>query len=87
MIRVALTILLPLLAPTAIYFLWLYTLGRAAERNTPWTWLIIGGLVAAAIALVGIGVDTGGDQAGHYVPPHVEDGRVVPGQIAPPGPR
>ena len=85
MIRVALTILLPLLAPTAIYFLWLSTLGRAAERNTPWTWLIIGGLAAAAIALVVVGVDTGGNQAGSYVPPHVEDGHVVPGQIAPPG--
>lgn len=85
MIRVALTILLPLLAPTAIYFLWLSTLGRTAGRNTPWTWLIIGGLAAAAIALVVVGVDTGGNQAGSYVPPHVEDGHVVPGQIAPPG--
>lgn len=87
MIRVALTILLPLLAPTAIYFLWLYTLGRAAERSTPWTWLVIGGLVAAGVALVAVGVNTGGRQAGPYVPPHVEDGRVVPGQIAPPAPR
>ena len=84
MIRVALTILLPLLAPTAIYFLWLSTLGRAAERNTPWTWLIVGGLVAAGAALVVVGVGTGGNQAGSYVPPHVENGHVVPGQIAPP---
>jgi len=85
MIRVALTILLPLLAPTAIYFLWLSTLGRAAERSTPWTWLIVGGLVAAGVALVVVGVGTGGNQVGSYVPPHVEDGRVVPGQIAPQG--
>lgn len=84
MIRVALTILLPLLAPTAIYFLWLYTLGRAAERSTPWTWLMVGGLVAAGVALLIVGVGTGGGQAGLYVPPHVEDGHVVPGQIAPP---
>ncbi|MGB8182419.1 MAG: DUF6111 family protein [Stellaceae bacterium] len=87
MIRVALTILLPLLAPTAIYFLWLYTVGRVAERSTPWTWLIIAGLIAAAAALVVVGVDTGGDQTGRYVPPHVEEGRVVPGQIAPSGAR
>jgi len=87
MIRVALTILLPLLAPTAVYFLWLYTIGRVAERSTPWTWLIIAGLVAAAVALVVVGIDTGGDQAGRYVPPHVQDGRVVPGQIAPSRPR
>ena len=82
MIRVALTILLPLLAPTAIYFLWLYTIGRVGER-TPWTWLIVGGLVAAAVALVIVGVGSG-SRSGTYVPPHVEDGRLVPGQIVPP---
>jgi Family of unknown function (DUF6111) len=84
MIRVALTILLPLLAPTAIYFLWLYTIGRVGERGAPWTWLIVGGLVAAAVALVVIGVGSG-SRTGTYVPPHVESGRLVPGQIVPPG--
>lgn len=87
MIRVALTILLPLLAPTAIYFLWLYTLDRAAKRSTPWRWLAIGGLVAAGVALVVVGVGIGGRQAGPYVPAHVENGHVVPGEIAPLGPR
>ncbi|HZT52255.1 MAG TPA: DUF6111 family protein [Stellaceae bacterium] len=84
MTRVALTILLPLLAPTAIYFLWLHTVGRADERGTPWTWLIVGGLAAAALALVIIGVGTGGPRPGRYVPPHLEGGRLVPGQIVPP---
>lgn len=87
MIRVVLTILLPLLAPTVIYFLWLYTVGRIGERSAPWTWLIVGGLAAAAAVLVIVGVDTGGPQSGQYVPPHVEDGRLVPGQIVPSGPR
>jgi hypothetical protein len=82
MIRVALTILLPLLAPTALYFLWLHTIGRIGERGTPWTWLIVGGLVAAAVALVIIGVGSG-SRLGTYVPPHLVGGRVVPGQIVP----
>jgi len=84
MMRVTFTILLPLLAPTAIYFLWLYTVGRVGERSAPWTWLVVGGLAAAAAALVIVGVGSGGSQSGHYVPAHVEDGRLVPGQIVSP---
>ncbi|MGH7015024.1 MAG: DUF6111 family protein [Stellaceae bacterium] len=87
MTRVALTILLPLLAPTAIYFLWLRAVGRVGERSVPWTWLVVAGLVAAAAALAIVGVGAGGSQAGRYLPPHVQDGRVVPGQIVPPGSR
>jgi len=88
MIRVALTILLPLIAPTAIYLLWLYAAGRAgASAKLPWTWLIVGGLAAAALALLVVGIDTGGESPGVYVPPHVEGGTVVPGQVVPPGGR
>lgn len=85
MIRVALTILLPLLAPTAIYFLWLYISGRTGERRAPWMWLAVGGLAAAAAALVTIGVGSGGPRSGTYVPPHVAGDRLVPGQIVPSG--
>ncbi|MDE2230131.1 MAG: hypothetical protein KGL11_13970 [Alphaproteobacteria bacterium] len=85
MTRVVLTILLPLLAPTAIYFLWLFAFGRAEDRRAPWTWLLVGGLAAAALALVIVGVGSGGPRSGRYVPPHVEDGRLVPGQIVPQG--
>lgn len=86
MIRVALTVLLPLLAPTAIYFLWLYAVaGKEARspRALPWTWLIVVGMAAAGAALVIVGIDTGERGGGLYVPPHVSDGRVVPGQVAP----
>ncbi|HTC18758.1 MAG TPA: DUF6111 family protein [Stellaceae bacterium] len=91
MIRVALTILLPLLAPTALYFLWYYAFGRKAESSAahrPWTWLVIAGLAAAAAVLFTVGIDAGGDRGGLYVPPHVEGGAVVPGQVVPqPGQR
>ncbi len=44
MTRVALTVLLPLLAPTALYFLWYYAFGRKEETGSarPWTWLVLG---------------------------------------------
>ena len=34
MTRVALTVLLPLLAPTALYFLWYYAFGRKEETGS-----------------------------------------------------
>lgn len=87
MIRVALTVLLPLLAPTALYFLWYYAFGRKEETGSasrPWTWLVLAGLAAAAIVLFTVGIDAGGNPSGQYVPPHVEGGSVVQGQVVPP---
>jgi len=86
MTRVALTVLLPLLAPTALYFLWYYAFGRKEETGSarrPWTWLVLAGLAAAAIVLFTVGIG-GGNRPGQYVPPHVEGGAVVPGQVVPP---
>ncbi len=86
MTRVALTVLLPLLAPTVLYFLWYYAFGRKEETGSarPWTWLVLAGLAAAAIVLFTVGIDAGGNRSGQYVPPHVEGGAVVPGQVVPP---
>jgi uncharacterized membrane protein len=90
MIRVVLTILLPLLAPTAIYLVWLFAVGRAesagALKGLPWTWLVVAGVAAVAVALLVVGIDAGGG-TGQYVPPHVEGGSVVPGRVVPPGPK
>ena len=85
--RVALTILLPLLAPTAIYFLWFFAFGRkpaaGSSSRLPWAWLAVAGVAAAALVLFTVGVDTGNGPNGQYVPPHVQGGTVVPGQIIP----
>jgi len=93
--RVALTILLPLLAPTAIYFLWFFAFGRKPAQTgpasrRPWVWLAVAGVAAAALVLFVVGVDTGGGPSGQYVPPHVQGdtvvpGQIIPGQIVPPG--
>jgi hypothetical protein len=89
MARIALEFLIPILLPTAVYFLWLVHEQRRIERlgrgeaprwqDAPWLWLAIAGaaltlVVAFAVALFG------GDRAGSgYVPPRAIDGQIVPG--------
>jgi len=86
MIRVALTILLPLLLPLALYTAWRVLMGRVAltESVTAWIWLVVAGLMLASLTLIALNVNFGGGREGVYVPPHVgEDGSVVPGHVEP----
>jgi hypothetical protein len=86
MIRVALTILLPLLLPLALYTGWRLLLGRVALTGSvvTWIWLGVAGLLLASLTLVALNVDFGGARNGVYVAPHLgADGRVVPGHIEP----
>lgn len=91
MIRVLLTYLLPLVLPTVVYLLWLRLsrpsagAGRAAagddlRRAVPWLWLALAGLALVAATLAALALTGGGSPGETYVPPHVEDGRVVPGR-------
>jgi hypothetical protein len=91
MTRVFLTIVLPVLLPTALYLLWAMSVGRAgpdtpaaAWRALPWTWLAVSG-VALAMVVLGVVVETGGTRDGTYVAPHVVNGRIVPGHVVAPG--
>jgi hypothetical protein len=86
MLRVVLTIVLPLLAPTAFYLLWLALLrrlGRVRQRTLPWVWLAGAGAVALVIVLLVVEVGFGTAQRGVYVPPQWRGGRIVPAHIAP----
>lgn len=89
MVRVFLTIVLPLVLPTALYLLWIGTFGAAQEGGDlpwaalPWIWLAGAGAVLLAIVLLVVTVDFGSPQEGIYVPPRWEDGRIVPGHIEP----
>lgn len=89
MMRVVLTIVLPLLAPTVLYVAWMLSMGRgelaasaAAWRALPWAWLAVAGAALAAVMLLAV-VETGGRPEGTYVAPHVEHGTVVPGHVEP----
>ena len=81
--RVFLTIIVPLLLPTALYFAWRFAAGRGVTLPTTWLWLIVAGLALACVTLVAVSTDFGGQRAGIYVPPHVSNGQVVPGHIEP----
>jgi hypothetical protein len=89
MLRVFLTIVLPLVVPTALYLLWIGVFGEAREGGVPqwmampWIWLAAAGVVLLAIVLFVVTVNFGSPQEGVYVPPRWEGGRVVPGHIEP----
>jgi hypothetical protein len=97
MIRLLIEFLLPLLAPTLVYSLWLSWEKRRAEsvpegaqaptmRDAPWIWLgALGiGLVLVVAIAMSMTRSLGDVGAGDYVPPRNVDGRVVPGHLEPP---
>ena len=86
--RFLLSYLLPLLLPLAIYLLVVWaTRGRSPGwvDETPWLVLLGAGVVLLALSLIGWSLLSGADPSAVYVPPHVEDGEVVPGQAVEPG--
>lgn len=86
MLRVVVTIVLPLLLPTALYLLALAALrrlGRVRWRSLPWVWLAGAGAVVLAVVLFVVNIHFGAPQRGVYVPPQWRNGRIVPAHIAP----
>lgn len=89
MLRVVLTIVLPLLLPTAIYVAWLLTVQWSSPGETvrwatlPWIWLGVAGVLLLGTVLVVVTVHFGEPETGRYVPPRYEGGRVVPSHIEP----
>jgi hypothetical protein len=94
-LRIFLTIVLPLVLPTVVYLLYVTTVearrAQAAQEGhaapwwveAPWPWLVGGGVVLTGLTLGAIAL-TGGDAPGEvYVPAHMEDGRLVPGTTRP----
>ncbi|HKT17347.1 MAG TPA: DUF6111 family protein [Stellaceae bacterium] len=76
-----LTIIIPLLLPTALYVGWRLSVGRSASVPPGWLWLAAGALALASVALVLANTDFSGPREGKYVPPYVKNGVVVPGHF------
>lgn len=93
MIR-ALRYLILFLLPFVLYGVWILiarrrALGHENEpnwRDAPLVWLTAAGVVLMLSALFANAILTGEPKGGVYVPPHVEDGQVVPGQVVRPAP-
>ena len=90
MLRVLLTVVLPLLLPTAIYVAWIAFTSWLANREpviristTPLVWLAFAGVILLALVLVTVTVHFGEPVRGRYVPPRYEDGRVIPPHVEP----
>jgi hypothetical protein len=87
--RILLTIILPLLLPTALYLAWVTVLRPARHDGAtqwaalPWLWLAGAGIALLAIVLFVITVHFGAPVEGVYVPPRWQNGHIVPGHIEP----
>jgi hypothetical protein len=72
------------LLPFAAFALFLILRRRNPFQIAAWSdstvWLVIAGLACVVIALIITGL-TSERQTGAFVPPHLEDGRIVPGQF------
>jgi hypothetical protein len=89
MLREFLTLIVPLLLPTVLYLVWLRAMrwsesgGAVPWRALPWVWLAATGAALTALVLFVVTVHFGTATPGVYVPPHVENGQIVPGHIEP----
>jgi heme/copper-type cytochrome/quinol oxidase subunit 2 len=92
MIKNLFTIVLPLVLPAILYFIFVIVAQRRAERrgeepqgpesfrDAPWLWLAIAGAVLVILTLLVTPLllqESGNPD--HYVPPQYKDGKVVPG--------
>ena len=78
--------LLLFLLPFALYAAYLRL--RKHDEDTPakqhpWTALFASGLLLVALSFVFWGLVEDANQRGVYVPPHLEDGRLIPGRVIP----
>ncbi len=87
--RELLTLFLPLVLPTVLYLAWLWAVRRSQSggaiswRALPWVWLGVTGVALTALVLFVVTVHFGTSSQGVYVPPHVENGQIVPAHIEP----
>ncbi len=88
MLRVVATIIVPLILPTALYLAWKWLVssslrGEAGWGAFPWLGLAVTGVVLLAAVLFVVTVHFGTSTPGVYVPPRLENGRIIPGHIEP----
>lgn len=84
MTRAVFEALVLFLSPFVLFAIYLSLLRRNPFTRHAWSghipWLVIAGLIVAIIGFVVIGLTADRNQ-GAYVPAHLEDGVLVPGQF------
>jgi len=90
MLRTALFHIALLLAPAVLFMIYLIVARKVRLsksdtakmlRDLPWPWLLGIGIALMAASLVVLSMSSGDDRGGTYVPPHMEDGKVVPAKV------
>jgi hypothetical protein len=87
MIRVVIENVLLFLLPAAMYAGYVLLIRRGATsagqeiNDAPLVWLFIAGAVLVVATLVFYGSTSGGKPGQVYIPPHMENGRIAPGQM------
>ena len=87
-----LTFVVPFIAPTIAYIMWVYfrqeredavAQGRRLPpwQDYPWTWLVTLGALLAAVTIVFFGSLDGAGTDAEYRPARYEDGKLVPGEF------
>jgi uncharacterized protein DUF6111 len=83
--RIVLSVVLPLVLPTLLYFAYMSVQRRrgvaAAVQPTdvPWSWLVAAGAVLLAASLLAFFLLEQGTGRGTYHPARIIDGRIEPG--------
>lgn len=92
MLRLLLTIILPVLLPLLLYFGYIAMMRRRAQAHGqetlpewhegPWVWVAAGGVVLMLGVLVAVRVSTGVPPGTVLEPPRMIDGEIVPSHRA-----
>lgn len=93
--RTFLTIILPLIAPTLVFLVWRWFAMRRAEaeahhqplpawQSWPWARLSLAGAVLTALTLSAVAMMRDNPIGARYVPPHMENGELIPGHFVDP---
>ena len=92
MSRIVFTCIIPFLLPAAVYAAWVwYRTGYVARHGGeaprleqgPWPLLLFAGAVLAFAVLAVTALIQGDDPNSTYVPPHLENGKMIPGHVEP----
>tara|TARA_B100000686_G_scaffold353541_1_gene459574 strand:- start:1643 stop:1918 length:276 start_codon:yes stop_codon:yes gene_type:complete len=88
--KLILTKILPLALPLLVYLVWLFYAHKRARKHgtqinqlsdAPWLLIGLSGLAVLIIGMLTLGILTGDDVGGVYIPSHIENGEVVKGRI------
>ena len=90
MLRTAIFHIILLMAPAVLFMMYLVIARKVRLsksdtakmlRELPWPWLLGIGIALMAASLVVLSMSSGEDRGCNYVPPHMEDGQVVPAKV------